>query len=155
MKMAMGGNPSTKGSGGFVAGQSGRSWCGRAAPGPLLIEIGWATVLLAGWCPPAPYKKKSPALLGPRIPDPNTHGAFFSFRLRQPLQVSASYLQRIVFGNLQFQTALSDVIAPRLALPCLTLTRTAYGAFLVSCLATTSLAFALVVSVDLTDAFLF
>lgn len=93
---------------------------------------------------------------GRGFPDPNTHGAFFSFRLRQPA-TSSSFLPstRIVFGNQHFQAALSDVIAPRLASPCLTSTRSALRAFLASCLATTSLAFALVVSVDLTDAILF
>ena len=40
---------------------------------------------LGAWRPSAPYKKKSPALLGPGFPDPNAYETFFSFRLRHLL----------------------------------------------------------------------
>lgn len=57
---------------------------GRNYAAPLFSEIGRGTVLLAWGVPPAPYKKKSPALLEPGIPDPNAYESFFSFRQHKP-----------------------------------------------------------------------
>lgn len=86
MKMAPGGRMSIDLSrGGLVAGRPGRFWIpGGTMPPPCFLKSDGGTVLLAWGVPPAPYKKKSPALVGPGFPDPNAYESFFSFRQHKP-----------------------------------------------------------------------